>query len=318
MDGYLANEYNSAYKIDNSLTHMQGKNEYGKDTFKNLIEVNSKQPWGVRRIVSPNRVEHQLFPEEYFSGSDITIYMGDIFVSDISRFEFTLQEAVKPIFSYASYTWDCVARGSRMIQGTLTIPFKESGYLSTILGHIGQLVTNNTSDKALPMIARLMNEGERDSLIENNKPPEFVADVREDIEGLLERYQQKEGFTEEFAYKSRNIGYEREVWGRLNSQDKDRRYQTYFYVDRNRVKSDKQDSYDWQKTFKDKGPNIYITYGALDASVKEQYAIAKTGTTFPHTVKALYNVQFNSIGQIINSDGKPIEEVYTFIAQDMD
>jgi hypothetical protein len=38
----------------------------------------------------------------------------------------------------------------------------------------------------------------------------------------------------------------------------------------------------------------------------------------PCTVKALHNIQFTGISQNIDINGNPIEEVYTFIAQDID
>ena len=94
------------------------------------------------------QTEYQYFPEDYFSGADITIYFGDIFVDDITGLEFSLQERVQPVYGYNSYTYDSVARGQRLIQGSFTIAFREAGYIYRILEHIGL-----EQGKAKPLIA---------------------------------------------------------------------------------------------------------------------------------------------------------------------
>lgn len=83
--------------------------------------------------------EYQLFPEEYFSASDCYIYFNDIWLDEITALSFELREVVRPIFSYASNTWDYLARGQRIVQGYFKIAFKEAGYIWTVLDHIGQL-----------------------------------------------------------------------------------------------------------------------------------------------------------------------------------
>lgn len=136
--------------------------------------MSSKTPMGVQ-YNNPNTTEYQLFPEEYFSGSDVTFYFGDIFVSEISALEFTLQEKVNPLYGYASYTWDDVARGSRLVTGSFKIPFSEAGYLDTILNRISK-----GADK--PSIAYEM-AGET--------VPQWAAGAKETIEQALQNKQSK-------------------------------------------------------------------------------------------------------------------------------
>ncbi|MDK2600705.1 hypothetical protein QO179_24735 [Bacillus stercoris] len=81
-------------------------------------------------------VEYQRFKSDYFTGADIRIYFGDIWVDEVTSLQFTLQEQVAPIFGYASYTWDRVARGNRYIQGSFTINFKESYYLQSVMNSL--------------------------------------------------------------------------------------------------------------------------------------------------------------------------------------
>lgn len=91
-------------------------------------------------------VDFKRFSSEYYSGTDIRIYFGDIWIDEITSLQWTLQENVANIYGYASYTWDRIARGTRFVQGSFSINFKESGYLNTVLNHLGsQLEDNSTS-----------------------------------------------------------------------------------------------------------------------------------------------------------------------------
>lgn len=82
--------------------------------------------------------EYQYFPEEYFSGSDINLYLEDTYLEDAQGLEFALREKVLPIYGYNSYTADSFARGQRIVQGSFTIAFREAGYIYRILERIGE------------------------------------------------------------------------------------------------------------------------------------------------------------------------------------
>ena len=120
------------------------------------------------------QVEYQYFPEEYFSGSDISIHFGDTHIDEITSIQFGLEERVAPIFGYNSYTFDAAARGQRVAQGAFTIAFKEAGYLHRVLDHIGQLTY-----RAQPKHAY--------DLGENKSYPQWIANPEETIDELLDR-----------------------------------------------------------------------------------------------------------------------------------
>lgn len=121
------------------------------------------------------QTEYQYFPEDYFSGADVTIYFGDIFVDDITGLEFTLQERVLPVYGYNSYTYDSVARGQRLIQGSFTIAFREAGYIYQILEHLGL-----EAEKAKPLIAYQLGAM-------TSSKPKWLGNIKETIEELLDR-----------------------------------------------------------------------------------------------------------------------------------
>lgn len=129
----------------------------------------------IRQVLyNRNKYEYQYFPEEYFSGADITIYFGDLWIDEITSLSFVLREPVMPVYGYASYTWDDIARGSRIVEGEFRIAFKEAGYLFVVLDHISML-----KEKAKPRLAYLMG---------GEEVPNWIAGVKENIEDTLMRY----------------------------------------------------------------------------------------------------------------------------------
>ncbi len=94
------------------------------------------KPLEQRYSHNPNSREYILFPEEYFSGASCSIFFGHKPIVDISGLQFMLQEQMKPIYSYASRTFDEMAIGNRIITGTFKVAFKEAGLLNAILDEI--------------------------------------------------------------------------------------------------------------------------------------------------------------------------------------
>jgi len=83
-------------------------------------------------IEAPLR-DYQFFPTEYFSGSDVAIYFGDLLIDEILPLEVSLVEAVQPVFSFQSYTYSKVMRGQRQVSGSFTIAYRETGWLHRVL-----------------------------------------------------------------------------------------------------------------------------------------------------------------------------------------
>lgn len=70
------------------------------------------------------QTEENLFMEEYYSSTDTKIYMDDIEQSEIAYINYSLQEQLKPIYGYASRTFDDVAIGNRIVTGMFKVPIK--------------------------------------------------------------------------------------------------------------------------------------------------------------------------------------------------
>lgn len=70
------------------------------------------------------QTEENLFMEEYYSSTDTKIYMDDIEQTEIAYINYSLQEQLKPLYGYASRTFDDVAVGARIVTGAFKVPIK--------------------------------------------------------------------------------------------------------------------------------------------------------------------------------------------------
>ncbi len=229
-----------------------------------------------------NTVEHQRFSQEYFSGSDVNIYFGDIWLDEITALQISVQENVQPIYGYASYTSDAWARGTRLVTGSFRINFKESNYINAVLNLIEK---RKESHKDFPQ--------SQESLL---KPPKNIEDALDELERSADSQ----------AFNKLAKAYQRAIWGedthsRVENQEND----SYFYPNSINPKLRKE------------GFSILINYGP---SIEETYRQLRSGKPedVNATVKSIVGVQLSAVTQVIDGSGQPIEEEYTFIAKDLD
>lgn len=225
-------------------------------------------------------VEYQRFNEDYFSGCDVAIYFGDVFVDEIVSLQFDLTENVAPIYGYASYTFDTVARGNRIIQGAFQIAFKESYYIHAVTNQIQY----NTTKKA-----------------KTTPPFDFKSTYRENtIESLLSAAS-KMGDSQ---FENLSNEYEKSLWGKGNAAFE------------NRVKNQETDSYFYpdgrQSNLHKNGFNIMVAYGPINRQD------GKNAGEVESTVKTISGVQITGVRQVIEPSGRPILEEYSFLARDLD
>ena len=83
---------------------------------------------GEKRRFSDGRYE-----ENYFSGSDVGIYIGDKWVDDIVSLQYGTINNKAPMYGYASTHFDAVGKGTTIVQGQFGIVFSKSEYFKKIL-----------------------------------------------------------------------------------------------------------------------------------------------------------------------------------------
>lgn len=71
--------------------------------------------------------------EEYFSGSQASIFIGDLWVDEIVDWQCSVGASSTPIYGYGDTFFRHAAQGRVLVQGSFTINFKEPNYLFAIL-----------------------------------------------------------------------------------------------------------------------------------------------------------------------------------------
>jgi len=93
----------------------------------------------------------QPYPELYYSGCDVGIFIGDRWVYDIITIQYTLTNNKSPIYGYMSEEFDAVAKGTKVVQGQFAIAFKDVDYLNRILDNYkgtSEFITTTSSKES--------------------------------------------------------------------------------------------------------------------------------------------------------------------------
>ena len=71
--------------------------------------------------------------QEYFSGAQGSLYIGDVWVDDVINYSFRVEHSRSPVYGYGSQHYDLMPKGTIIIMGEFTINFREPNYLWLIL-----------------------------------------------------------------------------------------------------------------------------------------------------------------------------------------
>lgn len=226
-----------------------------------------------------SRVEYQLFGSEYFSNADVKVYFGDIWIEDATAIVMQLQENVLPIYGYNSFTYDSIARGRRSVQGQFNINFTSVGYLQQVLANANAILF-------------ALEKGQKKGIIK----PEYYQNMK--LSQILEKLG-KDSF-DQLADE-----YEKAIWGEGKDADEMLSYADMPYF--------RQD---------DLGFDLRIQYGAVSEStgmLSDRFYMREHAIRPNTTVDVINGVQISGMSkQITTQDqGAPIQEMYTFIARDV-
>ncbi len=85
-----------------------------------------------------NDRDHNIYTEEFFGGADVFIYIDDELYEDISAVQFSVSENIKPIYGYSSRRYDDLAIGTRIVQGVIKVPVRNT--------NTNKYITNDYND----------------------------------------------------------------------------------------------------------------------------------------------------------------------------
>lgn len=110
------------------------KDKIKKPIFKEVVYLDSKN----KELNKAMKDECHVYNDGYYTSADVKILFGDVVIDDIRLINFNLTEQVEPIYGYASYTFDKMSRGNRIVSGYFDINFKESHYIHAVTDRIGK------------------------------------------------------------------------------------------------------------------------------------------------------------------------------------
>lgn len=234
-------------------------------------------------------VNYERFPSEYFSGSNIRIFFDDIFVDECTGLQFELQEEVRPIHGYNSYTMDHLMRGKRLVQGSFSMNFRDRYYLYSLLDELTQDRDNFEYEDNFPL---------RDYANQFPSREEYKDDI-EKYRNILHEYAER-GWDTKFNELSNIL--EDKLWEKGSADNRE----------------DKISEAKYKPLFPDQDTtfDIVIEYGNYHkehlTAREKRYAEAVN----PGTIEVLKNVQLTGCQKVIDTSGKPIQEMYRFLAED--
>jgi hypothetical protein len=79
-----------------------------------------------------------IYNVEYFSGTQASVYIGDVWVDEITSISYSVQQSRTPLYGYADRLFRDVSEGQVLVQGQFSINFKEAGYLFLVLNRYRQ------------------------------------------------------------------------------------------------------------------------------------------------------------------------------------
>lgn len=73
------------------------------------------------------------FNSTYWNGLDAKVYINNILLDEQIQVSYSIMEQVRPYYAYSSYVVDRMHHGARIIQGEITSNFKKDGFLFALL-----------------------------------------------------------------------------------------------------------------------------------------------------------------------------------------
>lgn len=253
----------------------------------------------------------QIYDMDYFSGSQCFLYIGDVWIDEVTSLRYQRTQNKQPIYGYASQLFDDVAAGQVLVQGQFTINYKEQGYLWAVLRRfhnigidgiqkdLAHIQDKNKRSKTAKYEQSLLAGGGptarpvtgSNGTVINRASIERIANGNVTRQERNDFYQELQGFStfntgspKDRQFEDIVEAFEDQVWTKSNNGDLNSQIR--------RIDDNAFDNFD-----------MYVVFG--------NYAIPKAN----HTVQKIIGVHLTSESKAIMIDGAPVQEEYSFIAQ---
>lgn len=133
------------------------------------------------------RYNYNTYKYDYFAGAQCKVYFGDIWVDDVITIQYNTIQNKEPIYGYASQNFDAVAMGTFLGQGSLTIAFKEVGYLNVVKAVLDEQ-RKNADNAKLNVVNRLRSNQETNISSNVRTSSEYAASINQNMTpGLIRK-----------------------------------------------------------------------------------------------------------------------------------
>jgi hypothetical protein len=272
-----------------------------------------------------------IYSTDYFSGSQVALYIGDVLVDEVTAISYQVQQQKKPLYGYADEYFRAVSKGQILVQGQFSINFKEAGYLFLILDRYQTIMHGKTSfikrndfqhKPSLYPVGRrgpfsdenFVLQESIEAIINNDKNSTTAFKRLEDLKTLagmsFDDFKNKGGaerksnLVHETSTKLRGFSSEGRAYGGVGTAE------NIFEAFEDAVwKSDQTTLNEETRRADDSRLNpfdIFLTYGDHLGD-----------NTVNHTIRKIAGVHILGSTQQIGIDGLPIQETYSFIARNI-
>jgi hypothetical protein len=263
-----------------------------------------------------------IYNTEYFSGAQCAMYIGDVWIDEVTSLSYRVEQSRAPLYGYADTLFRDVAKGRVLVQGQFTINFKEAGYLFLVLDRYRKMMKNLPSVMGINyggkikgtkgtsgFLSSSLQTQETIESIVNNDGVLTTFERNLQFQALAENHALAQGYSDSqiLAGTSANLGgyasvtrsaggmgkaenlfedLEDAVWGKTETQlDNDTR----------RADDARLSPFD-----------IYLSFGdfAADNNVN-------------HTIQKLSDVYIVGSAKEVIIDGSPIQEAYSFMCRNL-
>jgi hypothetical protein len=274
-------------------------------------------------FITPQLAGAIQYEYDWFTGSQITIMLGDVLMDNVVSTSFAVSQGKVPVYGYANQYYTFAADNKVIVQGSLTVAFKEAGYLFwPIKRFIEQKRSGEWTspryglDKSGKIIKGYDFNATDGKFTTAAKEAERKRVMRNNVEQVMEyssTYQKNRAgsFWKELAalpddkFEDWAETFEDAIWygsDPLNAMMRDRLFSGNLsgkqLLDDETILSHRR---------ADQYPpiDIWIVYGDTDRPAAN------------HTVKKLLDVSFTGQSQVIEVSGEPTYEQYSFIARNL-
>jgi hypothetical protein len=256
----------------------------------------------------------RVYDLEYFSSNQCFLYIGDVWVDEVTSMQYVRQQQKTPLYGYASQLFDATSAGHVLVSGSFSINFKEQGYLWAVLRRWHSLDSKMLDIKgyrdpasAKKARALVMNKRGADPfnstggrpVVGSNGTKISRATIESITKGDASKTDRDKFYKSLAGYSSFDVGspqdrtfediveaFEDEVWNTADNAD--------LLNEARNPDNVLFDNFD-----------AYVVFG--------NYSNPKSN----HTVQKIIGIRLTSQGKTIMMNDQPIQEQYSFIARSL-